>query len=339
MRLFGIIFLMVLHVNSALADSIVRPARSVRNDSVIKKDSSKRDTSRRVLRQVAVPPRSDSSTSVVAQSSMSMALDSLQRIKDSIAQSDSIKKRIQDSIDWAATRIIKRPVLPLPEIDKIKFRVIKDNRWLFLIGFVLLLLIGLNRVLNIKRYDKLLWGSLSGAPIKSNEAVYKELSIHQIIAIVVITLTFAIWIQLMLPFPFENAFDSSLAKYFFIVSVLIFVYGLKAFFYHLVLTILQVRETPNLLFSQFVMITYALAVAILPLLMVYHYTPFEEIKFYLYVACITIAAILFVIRLIRTTIAFSAIFPYSIFYLFIYLCTLEIIPWMLIFQGYRFLIN
>lgn len=332
MRLGWIIILFVFNISVTNADSIVRPARSVRIDSVVKKD-----TSRRVAPRAPISIARDSTRRIYLIPVIAISnADSLKWVADSSAKSDSIKKAMQDSIDWAATRVIIRPVLPLPDINKIKFRLIKDNRWLLLVSIVLLLLIGLNRILNIKRYDKLLWGSLVGAPIKSNEAVYKELSIHQFISIIVIAFTFAIGIQLMLPFPFESTFDSGLSKYFFIVSVLIFVYGLKAFFYHLVLTVLQVRETPNLLYSQFVMITYALAIAVLPLLLVYHYSPFIEIKPYLVLGCLLMISIFFVIRLIRTTIALAAIFPYSIFYLFIYLCTLEIIPWMIILQGYRF---
>lgn len=335
MRLSGLIILAVLNFAVALADSIVKPTKAVRKDTVVK-----RDTNRREANTILVNSNRDTTHRNFVEPVLSNALfDSIKLRKDSIAKADSTQKAFQDSLEWAASRVIKRPILPLPEIENIKFRVIKENRWLFLVGFVLLLLIGLNRVLNIKRYDKLLWGSLVGAPIKSNEAVYKELSIHQIISMVVIALTFAIGIHLLLPFPFENAFDSSLSKYFFIVSVLIFVYGLKAFFYHLVLTILQVRETPNLLFSQFIMITYALSIAILPLVLVYQYSPFDEIKPYLVLGCFILVLIFFIIRLFRTTIAFAAIFPYSIFYLFIYLCTLEIIPWMIILQGFRFWIQ
>jgi hypothetical protein len=335
MRLSWLFILAFLNLTLAPADSIVKPSRAVRTDSLVK-----RDTNSRAANTISVNRIRDTANRNVAQLVLPNAfLDSMKYLADSISRADSIKKAFQDSIDWAATRVIKRPILPIPEINKIKYRTIKVNRWLFLVGFVVLLLIGLNRILNIKRYDKLLGGSLVGAPIKSNEAVYKELSIHQIIAIIVIALTFAIGIQLLLPFPFENAFSSGLSEYFFIVSVLIFVYGLKAFFYHLVLTILQVRETPNLLFSQFIMITYALAIAILPLVLVYQFSPFDEIKPYLVLGCFIVGVIFFIIRLIRTTIAFAAIFPYSIFYLFIYLCTLEIIPWMIIIKGYRFWIH
>jgi hypothetical protein len=331
MRLVWLILFFVLNQSNVLADSIVKPKRPIRTDSAVR-----RDTSRRVAQPAPNSVRRDTAHSTYSNPVLPLVnLDSTKWVTDSIAKADSIKKAIQDSIDWAATRVIIRPILPLPDINKIKFRVIKENRWLLLVSIVLLLLIGLNRILNIKRYDKLLWGSLAGAPIKSNEAVYKEFSIHQIISLIVIALTFAIGIQLMLPFPFESAFDSGLSKYFFIVSVLIFVYVLKAFFYHLVLTVLQVREAPNLIYSQFVMITYALAIAILPLVLVYHYSPFDELKAYLTIGCLIFVVIFFVIRLIRTTIALAAIFPYSIFYLFIYLCTLEIIPWMIILQGYR----
>ncbi len=328
------IMLFVCFQSIAIADSIVKPKpRAVRIETTIKRDTAKKynNPAIRIKRDTVGRNNFLPKDNLLASS-----VDSIQLAKDSLAKIDSLNKAINDSLLLAAQRVIKRPVLPLPPINTIKFRAIKENRWLFLIGFILLLLIGLNRILNIKRYDKLLWGSLSGAPIKSNEAVYKELSIHQILSIVIIALTFAIGIHLMMPFPFDNVFKSGLSKYFFIFSVLIFVYGLKAFFYHLVLTILQVRETPNLLYSQFIMITYALAVAILPLVLVYYYSPFEIIKPYLIYASLILAIVFFVIRLIRTTIAFAAIFPYSIFYLFIYLCTLEIIPWMLIFQGYRF---
>lgn len=248
---------------------------------------------------------------------------------DSISISDS-SAATSDTLFAADSALL----IPLPEIDEIKFRKRQPNRWIFFITCAIFILFGFNRILNIKRHDQLLFGSLSGKSFKSNEAVFRELSVHQILAVLIIAFTGGIALLLWLPVPFGHIFQSTLSQYIFWVSVVIFIYTLKAFSYYLVIAILQIRDLSDLLFSQFIMITYSLFLIWLPILLIWNYNSDESLHLTLGWTALVAASAIFILRFVRTVQAMSKAFPYSEFYLFLYLCCLEILPWAIIAKVY-----
>lgn len=255
--------------------------------------------------------------------------------RDSLTILASDSSEIMSADEDSTLDSVLQNIIPLPDIKDIHFRKRQPNRWVFFITCAIFILFGFNRILNIKRHDQLLFGSVTGMAIKSNEAVYRELSVHQIIAILIISFTGGLALLLWFPVPFGSVFQTTFSKYIFWVSVVVFIYALKAFFYYLVISILQIRDLSDLLFSQFIMITYALLLIWLPLLLVWNYNQTEVLHTILGWSAFGLAAIFFVLRFIRTTQAMAMAFPYSKFYLFLYLCCLEILPWAIIAQAYR----
>jgi hypothetical protein len=248
---------------------------------------------------------------------------------DSAANADSTFRTDSTNLQ------LNKSGIPLPEIDDLHFRKRQPNRWVFFITCGIIILLGFNRILNIKRHDQLLFGSVSGMTIKSNEAVFRELSVHQILAVLIIAFTGGLALLMWLPIPIGTIFQSTFSKYFFWVSMVIFIYALKAFFYYLVIAILRIRDLSDLLFSQFIMITYSLFLLWLPILLIWNYNPTDWIHTALGWLAFALAVIFFIIRFVRTLQAMAMSFPYSNFYLFLYLCCLEILPWAVVAQVYR----
>lgn len=256
-------------------------------------------------------------------------------VADTLVVADDVSYADSTLLPDSTNLRLNKTVIPLPEIDDLHFRKRQPNRWVFFITCGIFILFGFNRILNIKRHDQLLFGSVSGMTIKSNEAVFRELSAHQILAVLIIALTGGLALLMWLPIPIGTVFQSAFSKYFFWVSVVIFIYALKAFFYYLVIAILQIRDLSDLLFSQFIMITYSLFLLWLPILLIWNYNPADWIHTALGWFAFGLAVIFFILRFIRTLQAMAMLFPYSNFYLFIYLCCLEILPWAVVAHVYR----
>lgn len=250
--------------------------------------------------------------------------------KDSVKPDTNFLTNVA-KIDTVGKNIVNFPVLPLPDASEIKFRNRKPFPWIFPLSCVILLLIGLNRIINIRRYDKLFWGSFNGAAIKSNEALFKELSIQHLITLIITCLIIGLGIFILIKTPWDHLFINHLSRYFFIVTCLLFIYMIKAFSYFLVITILQLKETPVLVTGEILMITYALALLLFPVILTAYYAPFALSRNDFIFIVVLLGFIFLIFRGIRTLITFSRIFPYSIFYLFIYLCSLEIAPWFYIY--------
>ena len=261
--------------------------------------------------------------------------DSIPALTDSISNmTDTV--RISKSDTTAPLDTLVDEQIAYPEMSELALRKKDPNGWLFFVSCLALLLYGLNRVINIKRHDKLVFGSLSGSSTKSNEGVFFELSVHQLLALPVLSIVFGIAVYVWLPLPVSTVFSRGVNLYLFITSIILLIYCFKFFFYYLVINVLRLKEVPTFFVNNILMITYSAAVFALPLIMVNIFSPYPVIAGYAFWMTIVSFVVFFLVRLYRITIAVASSFPYSIFYLFLYLCCLEILPWMILFKAYGF---
>jgi hypothetical protein len=259
--------------------------------------------------------------------------DSLDRRSDSLVVIIDTVAALQNETSALSEAIID---IPYPEISDLIVRKRYPDSWLFFVSCLAFLLYGFNRVINIKRHDKLVFGSLSGSSTKSNEGVFFELSIHQILSLPILSIIFAMAIYIWLPIPVSSVFKKGINFYLFIASIIMLVYCIKLFFYYLVISILKLKEVPSFFVNNILMITYSAAIFALPFILLNIFSPYAVISEYAFWMSIFSFAVFFVIRLFRITLAIASSFPYSIFYLFLYLCCLEIMPWIVLFKAYGF---
>lgn len=222
-----------------------------------------------------------------------------------------------------------------PQLSDIHFRNKLKNRWLFFVVCAIMFLYGLNRVINIRRHDQLLTGSLRGMVLKSNEAVYSELSVQTMIGAFVSACAAGLVLFYWLPFKTPDIFLNGLHYYGFLVTIVLFLSAIKAFLYYFLGSVLEWKELSDILLIQNIVINYVCFLLICPWVLIDHYFdhPFVNQVFP------DMALILFVgfalLRIYRTVRAMTAFWPFAYFYLFLYLCALEILPWLVTMRLFR----
>jgi hypothetical protein len=117
-----------------------------------------------------------------------------------------------------------------------------------------------------------------------------------------------------------------------IVGLAAIVYGVKYAVYWISGKVLNFRQMSQAIISSTVAINYLFALLMLPMLIVIYYTSSEKVVTLLYFIIAVISVIYLTLRIFKSIVTHSGLFPYSIFHLFIYLCTFEVIPLLVVIK-------
>ena len=116
-----------------------------------------------------------------------------------------------------------------------------------------------------------------------------------------------------------------------IAGVIILIYLIKAISFNLFSQIIKLEKEFSVYLTNVVIFNEAIGLIFIPFIVLLIYMPFENKK-WIYVIAITLFAILYIYRFIRGIIIITSSTKFSKFYLFLYLCTLEILPSLLLIK-------
>lgn len=109
------------------------------------------------------------------------------------------------------------------------------------------------------------------------------------------------------------------------------IYLSKIFFFMFFGKIFQLEKELSVYLTNLFLINEALALSFLPVLLLIIYSPFEN-KMWMFVIALILFIISFAYRFIRGVSIITSNSKFSKFYLFLYLCTLEIIPFFILLR-------
>jgi Domain of unknown function (DUF4271) len=222
----------------------------------------------------------------------------------------------------ADTAVIAQSDTPLPELRKDE-----KHWWIFLFAVLLLITIGILKNLNPYRHSLSLKSYLI-TPKAENEVLEDNYGIDffQTTQILLSCLIFG-WLLFEFQ-PFVINFPKGADFVIFLLSILavIMLFALKYFGHYIIGLILQTDHLSKLMvYSQSNMI-YGLAIIIFPCMMIHYYVPDNVVKYWMEVLLLVILALHVVFMVVKTFRIYFEFFAYRRVYIFIYLCTLEILP-------------
>lgn len=212
-------------------------------------------------------------------------------------------------------------------IPQIEERVTNEHPWLFFVGVLVLLLIGLIRAIAYPQH--LLSIQVVFSDIQSQyDQLDKEASINPIIwlQIFVSSLIVALTLFVLKPFDFNFTLGHNLRWFLLLLLGVCFVYIIKYFIHYIVGVVLQSESLAKLSVIGLSSTFYVFSLLLFPLTIVWTYAQDLEIKNALWIAMLVLTTVFVLWRLIKTIIIYNKYFPFAKVYIIIYLCALEITP-------------
>lgn len=243
-----------------------------------------------------------------------------------IAPVDSALRDTASAAD--STEIMSAPAeseeLQEPAIET---RKVRQKVWVFLMFVLVLIIAGLTRSLNLKKHYYLLREVFSlrtsGAEIdiRAGDITFQNI-LYLFFQCIIIAYTF------FSIFDYEGkiTFDSGFQAFLFTLITVIGVYTVKFFIYRIITLILNMREMMPVLFAVQSSIGYVFALLAFPVLVLAYYSKSEMTVQYLFLLVAVIGIVYVIYRFVKMLMILSEAFRFPWIYLFLYLCTLEIIP-------------
>ncbi len=257
-----------------------------------------------VLAQDAVPHMSEPDTLLLQHSNTNLPL-----------HNDSVASSIEVSI----------PQLELPEIERLSLGM----KWPIFIVLIVLLLVAFLRT-NFKELLKHTWQSVL-KQIATNRK-YIERGSHSAIGNATLDIIFVLNISVLLYFVLSSSITlkQEWLKYIVLLAITIVFLLFKTILYKAVGSIIHAQELAREHVFNVATTNRVLGLILLPLSLILAF-PHMESKFILYILSglvLLIGYIALILRTIRILIPTGV----SIFYLILYLCTLEIIPLLYVYK-------
>jgi len=222
------------------------------------------------------------------------------------------------------------------ELDSFKkhdpsYRTKRTHAWVLIMALFILILIGSLRSLDSNRYYYAL-----RTPFRSlkSEAAFFELipgiDIFQIVFIVIYALILSFAIHIFQPFDLKLTFDADWRNYIVLVLIVISVYTLKYAIYYLIFQVLLTDKLPRMMVVSMSNLGFLFAIISFPVLMIVYYSLNDVLRSYLGVGFAILLGLFLAYRFFRLLFLAWPSFTFNRVYIFIYLCTLEILPLLLV---------
>ena len=199
--------------------------------------------------------------------------------------------------------------------------------WMFLYAVFILIMVGVLKNLNPQRHQ-LAFMSFWSKPKVENEILEDNfgLDFFQMTQIFLSCLLFGWLVNRFSPFDLNFTMGSEFVLFMLTILAVTMLYVLKYFGHYIIGLILQTDRLAKLIVYSQSNMMYALAIILFPCLLVHYYVPDEIVRLWVERLLISLLIIYVVIRLIKSFRIYFELFPYRRVYIFIYLCTLEILP-------------
>lgn len=266
-----------------------------------------------------------------------MAQDSLNVRVDTVP---SIARQLHHpaafSTDEAETTLVEE-VIPVEVVVEDSLGVERTNHqqwWVFLLAVFLMIVIGTLKNINPVRH-RLNFRSYFLKPATENEMVEDSygIDLYQITQILVSCMVIGWLMMRFQPFDLNFTMQNQFGLYLLFLLGTVLLYVLKYFLHYIVGLVLQSDRLSSLVvYAQSNMI-YALALLLFPCAMIHYYSPEEAVRVGIEKVLLILFVTHFILRTIKSFRIYFEFFPYSRVYIFIYLCTLEILP-LLVLVNY-----
>jgi len=220
-----------------------------------------------------------------------------------------------------------------PTKAEIKPRVVRHNQWKFFTFFFIFTLIAILRIFFNGTFSNMLRTVFNTA--KTNSFIEDRTNLKPIFYLIihiafVFTLSLAIY-SLFERFYFIAEVDDFTV--FLRICLVVFLVYLIKFFVHLVMgLVFDISSTVNQYLFNVVTINSLLSIILLPILLISFYSPHSSWNVILIRSVIGIMILSIVVRYIVGIIQILRTQHFPLLYLFLYLCTFEIFPWLFIFK-------
>jgi len=141
-----------------------------------------------------------------------------------------------------------------------------------------------------------------------------------------IALVYSLGIFLLTGFDLNLTVGSNAMSFLLVLLMVLALYVIKYLVHYLVGLILQIENLGRALVVSYVGIQYALAIVVLPLVLIWYYTDVVDIRMYVEWVLIALVLIMLVWRLVRAISLYWSMFSFAKVYIIFYLCALEITP-------------
>lgn len=211
-------------------------------------------------------------------------------------------------------------------------------RWVFLVGAVVLALVGLVRSLGPVQHQLAILSAFKN--VKNQfEQMDRGFGINPVLLLQIFISCTIIGLSVFLFQPVELSFTlvDGFRLYLLLLMAVCLAYAFKYFIHYITGLVLQSEVLGNLMVIGSGQLMYAYTLLAFPMVMAWYYVPSMEMKFYLEIALLSSLVIFLVWRLLKSIFIYNRYFPFAKIYIIFYLCTLEITP--LLILGYYIVLS
>lgn len=256
----------------------------------------------------------------------------LEKLKSPIFKQQTFYPFMELSESTIKLEVVNKPSRgKLPNIKELDVRKLKQSNWRFWIICFILLYIAFVRISNTNNFRVFI---LSVFNLKLSSKIWEDqrytftFTTVQLFAIYI--MISALFINGYLEMNFIQIFENPVYQYFATVAVLFFVYFLKFSIHTFLGALLKIKKLAISFVANTVSVNNFLALVIFPFIIFFTY---NRNPLYIIILSQVVISIFFIgvaYRLVRIFLLSGKFIQLPKFYLFIYLCALEILPWFVI---------
>lgn len=221
----------------------------------------------------------------------------------------------------------------VPGVKQIKLRPSTGYNWKFWLMVLMVVLIIAARLTNVKIFDQILSDTYQINNFTINTSA-RESAI--IVINVLLYLVFSAAIALFAVIYLENkqfiAIELNLQSFVKIFSYIHVIYISKFLIIKVVSAIAKLEDMARILIVNTISVNNLTGFIIIPVLLIYSYSQGIQVKHISLIAAGIVIISSVVFRLVKNFISAIGLQQYPIIYIFIYLCGLEIVPWLITFK-------
>jgi len=252
----------------------------------------------------------------------------------SVIYTVSLPDSNEEALDTNST-VSQIPITPPVEFDFQRQepgeRTARTYPWVFIMALFVMILIGVLRSLDSTRYYyairtpfrsfKSEWGFFDLIP---------GIDLYQIIFILIYCIIFSFALHIYQPLGLELNFEADWRNYLVLLLAVMVVYATKYSLYLIVFQVLQTDKLPRMMVVSMSNLGFLFSIVAFPVLLIVYYSLSEVLRQYLGVGFVVLLFLFFVYRFFRMLFLTWENFRFNRLYIILYLCTLEMLPLLIL---------
>ena len=243
---------------------------------------------------------------------------------------------ITNTFDIENAAVIKTAERKLPTIKEVKLRNVQQPAWIFWFAICLVLFISFTRISNPRQFETFVAAVFD---MQANEKLWNDKNRNYFFLYIAF---FLFYISTLAFFMTVYSVKEGLIEagdYLPLLASLLFSLGLmytgKFAVYFLTGFLIDTNRLVSAIVASIVSINAFVALILFPLVVFYAYSTNSNLSSMFYHTIFTLFVLGLLYRFFRFIMAGNSYFRYSNIYLFVYLCALEICPWLIIIKLFK----